>query len=154
MTEFFEVNKILDKLSAFRRRQLIALLEDEKLCATHFPALRFIMEHEGCTQTCLAEFLCITPPSVASLIKRLEKSEFIKRQEDKSNLRQKNLFITQKGIDAVRECENIFDEYDAHMYSGLSEDELDNLKNLLQKILKNIRKGEFYGKNTTKTYET
>lgn len=150
MTEYFEVNKILDKLAVIRRRQITAILEDEKLCAAHFPALRFIKEHEGCTQVSLAEFLCITPASVATLTKRLEKAGFIKRQEDKNNLRCKNLFITQKGIAAAKACKNIFDEYDKRMYSGVGEDELDSLKNMLQKILDNIRKGEFHDKNVSK----
>lgn len=153
MTEYYEINKCLEKLAIFRRRQLIGLLEDETLHTAQFPALKFIIEHDGCTQAELAEFLYITPASVAVSTKRMEKAGLIKKCEDKSNLRRKNLFVTEKGIAAVDECKAIFDKFDEQMYFGISDEELDSLKKVLDKVLINIEKGEIYDKNISKTYD-
>lgn len=153
MSEYCEINKCFEKLAAFKRRQLIGLLEDEKLHVAQFPALKFIIEHGGCTQVELAEFLYVTPASVAVSTKRMERAGLIEKREDKNNLRQKNLFITDKGTEAVNECKAIFDRFDEQMYAGISFEELDLLKNVLEKILMNIKKEELYAKNISKTHE-
>ncbi|MCI5892188.1 MAG: MarR family transcriptional regulator [Clostridiales bacterium] len=138
MTKYCEINKRFGKLDVLKRNQFFGLLEDEKLTATQLPALEFIIEHDGCTQIELAEFLGITPASVAVSTKRMAKAGLIEKHEDKRNLRQKNLSVTEKGVRAVHDCRAIFDKFDEKMYAGISDDELDMLIELLERIIGNI----------------
>ena len=59
--------------------------------------LEFILQNNNCTQKELAEHLHISPASVATTLKRMEKSGFIERIEDKSDTRKKRLTVTEKG---------------------------------------------------------
>ena len=138
MTKYCEISKRFEKLGVLKRSQLFGLLGDEKMHVAQLPALEFIIKHDGCTQIELSDYLCITPASVAVSTKRMEKAGLIEKREDKNNLRQKNLFITEKGAKAVRDCRAIFDKFDEKMYTGISDDELEVLKKVLDKLIGNI----------------
>lgn len=138
MTKYYEISKRFEKLGVLKRAQLFSLLEDEKLHVAQLPALEFIIEHDGCTQIELSDYLCTTPASVAVSTKRMERAGLIEKREDKNNLRQKNLFITEKGLKSVHECRTIFDKFDEKMYAEISDEDLEVLKKTLDKIIENI----------------
>lgn len=100
--------------------------------------LEYIKEHDLCTQKELADSLHISPASVATSIKRLEKSGFVKRSTDKDDTRKNRLSLTYKGLKTLADFRFICDETDKKMFQGFSEAECELLCNFLQRLYNNL----------------
>ena len=100
--------------------------------------LDYIREHKLCTQKELADSLHISPASVATSIKRLEKKGFVKRSIDKEDVRKNRLSLTDEGLNILTEFRSICDETDKKMFKGFSEAECELLGNLLQRLYNNL----------------
>lgn len=133
-----DITLCLDTIQVNRRNILFSLLENKKIHFRQFPILEFIMKNNGCTQSELAEFLCISPATIAVSTKRMQKSGLIEKRENQDNLRQKNLFITEAGKIAHKECREIFEQVNTDMYKNISDIELLQLKDTLDRINLNI----------------
>lgn len=104
--------------------------------------LEYITQNNGCTQKELAEHLHISPPSVATTLKRMEKSGFIVRAEDKNDTRKKHLIATEKGAIALRDFRALCDETDIQLFNGFSYEEKEQLMSYLKRLNANIADGE------------
>ncbi len=100
--------------------------------------LEYINEHKLCTQKELADSLHISPASVATSIKRLEKSGFVNRETDKDDIRKNRLTLTESGITVLKEFRNICDETDKEMFKGFSQEECEMLCNYLERLYSNL----------------
>ena len=100
--------------------------------------LEYIKEHNLCTQKELADSLHISPASVATSIKRLEKSGFVRRSTDKEDVRKNRLSLTDEGLNILKEFRSICDETDKEMFRGFSEEECEMLCNYLQRLYNNL----------------
>ena len=98
----------------------------------------YIKEHNLCTQKELADSLHISPASVATSIKRLEKTGFVKRATDKDDVRKNRLSLTDDGLNILREFRIICDETDKKMFTGFSEEECGLLCSFLQRLYNNL----------------
>ncbi|MBQ8297563.1 MAG: MarR family transcriptional regulator [Ruminococcus sp.] len=102
--------------------------------------MRMLEQHENCTQAELAEQLNVTPASVATSTKRLQKSGFITKEVDKKNLRCKRLSLTDKGRETISQHCEIFEEYDKLIFSSFSEEEKSQLFGYLERIVAEMKK--------------
>ena len=100
--------------------------------------LEYINENNLCTQKELADSLHISPASVATSIKRLEKSGFVKRSTDKEDVRKNRLSLTQGGLKTLTDFRSICDETDKEMFKGFSDEECELLCNYLQRLYNNL----------------
>ena len=100
--------------------------------------LDYIKENNLCTQKELADSLHISPASVATSIKRLEKSGFVKRTTDKDDVRKNRLSLTDEGLKTLAEFRSICDETDNEMFKGFSDEECDLLCEYLQRLYNNL----------------
>ena len=100
--------------------------------------LEYIKENNLCTQKELADSLHISPASVATSIKRLEKSGFVKRSTDKEDVRKNRLSLTQDGLKTLTDFRCICDETDKEMFKGFSDEECELLCNYLQRLYNNL----------------
>lgn len=100
--------------------------------------LEYIKEHNLCTQKELADSLHISPASVATSIKRLEKSGFVKRSTDKDDVRKNRLALTDEGLKTLTDFRSICDETDKKMFEGFSEEECQLLCNFLRRLYNNL----------------
>ncbi len=100
--------------------------------------LEYIKNNNLCTQKELADSLHISPASVATSIKRLEKSGFVKRSADKEDVRKNRLSLTDEGLKTLTDFRNICDETDKEMFKGFSEEECQLLCNYLQRLYNNL----------------
>lgn len=100
--------------------------------------LEYIKENDLCTQKELADSLHISPASVATSIKRLEKSGFVKRSTDKEDVRKNRLSLTQDGLKTLTDFRSICDETDKEMFNGFSDEECELLCNYLQRLYNNL----------------
>ena len=100
--------------------------------------LEYIKEHNLCTQKELADSLHISPASVATSIKRLEKSGFVKRSTDKDDVRKNRLSLSDDGLKALTDFRCICDETDEKMFTGFSKEECELLCDFLQRLYNNL----------------
>ncbi len=144
MIELREVNSKLDKLQLLRRNALFRLInnDDNTLHFGQMPLLEYIVKHDGCTQAETAEHLGVSPASIAVSTKRMQRVGLIEKKEDESNLRCKNLYITEKGRKVFVSCKAIFDEFDLKVYSGLSPEDIGTLCRIIDKMTENITENE------------
>ena len=119
MIDYREVNGRIDKFQILKRSTLFSLFEDNKLHIRQLPVLEYIIKNDGCSQNELAEFLCVSPASIAVSTKRMQKAGYLEKKEDENNLRKKNLYVTELGKETVAKCRKIFDSFDEKVYSGI-----------------------------------
>ena len=120
-----------------RKKYVSSELNKQGLFFGQHHILEYIKKHPGCNQCDLSTYLKVTPASIAVSTKRLEKSGFIKKEVDEENLRQKCLFLTDKGLKSCLDMENFFIEIDNTALIDISKEEEEILEKLLGKMIYN-----------------
>ncbi len=105
--------------------------------------LEYIMNNNLCTQKDLANSLHISPASVATSIKRLEKSGLISRITDENDSRKNRLSVTENGVSAFRKFREICDSTDKEMFKDFSQEECEILNSLMKRLYNNLDNGDF-----------
>ena len=85
-----EIKKLawkLDNLFLLRRTLLTKTMLNTGLYFGQLPVLMYISNHEGCTQKEIADWMKVSPASIALSTKRLQKAGLIEKSVDKDNLR-------------------------------------------------------------------
>ncbi len=104
--------------------------------------IEYISYNNGCTQKELAEYLHVSPASVATTLKRMEKAGFIARVEDRGDSRKKRLMVTEKGVNAFRDFRKVCDETDKQVFLGFTDEEKEMLMGFLKRLNMNIADNE------------
>lgn len=100
--------------------------------------LEYLKEHGGCSQRELADFLCVSPASIATSLKRMSKAGFIERTADAADRRINRMSLTEKG-EAIRMAGRVeCDKVDRLMFSGFSDEEIAVFSDMLSKISQNL----------------
>lgn len=128
----------LEKLSILRRMESNRISSDAGLYTGQLPILEYIIHHDGCTQKEIADILSVSPASIATSTKRLQKAGLVKKQIDEENLRKNMLSVTDKGVELARKCRKSFDEFNQRLFSGFSDEELLTVKSHLDRLISNI----------------
>lgn len=121
------------------------LLADTDLTSSQVIILQYLINHECLNQKQLCATFKLSSATVNGILNRLEDKGYIEREksDDKRNnriiLTSKALAINEKFMKAVTYNDSI-------LSNDFTADEIDNLFNLLSKMLKNIEEGK-YDKN-------
>ena len=133
-----ELAGLLDKLFLQRRtclhRRALAL----DLYAGQPPVLSYIMENPGCTQNEIADYLSVTPASIAFSTKRMQKGGLIQKQVNANDMRCNKLYLTQKGKEVMEAFEGEYVKMNEEIFNGFSEAELAQFESYLGRIGKNL----------------
>lgn len=105
--------------------------------------LMILGSHPDGSQTAIAEKMEISPSAVAVTLKKLEKGGYISRQCLVQDNRVNEIVVTEKGQRAIDESIICFQEIEAAILNGFSEEEMELLKSFLERMIKN---GESYYK--------
>lgn len=97
-----------------------------------------ICENPGIIQEKLAEMIKVDRTTAARAIKKLEIQGFIEKRNDDKNKKIKKLFPTEKGVNVYPFLKREGDYSNKVALSGFSEEEIDQIYQLLQKVRKNI----------------
>ena len=112
-----------------------------------------ICESPGIIQEKVAEMIKVDRTTAARSIKKLEMNGFIVKKEDEHNKKIKKLFPTEKGENVFPFIKRENDHSNAVALDGFSEEEIETLFNLLQRVRKNIEKDwEFVKKGNKRNY--
>lgn len=103
------------------------------------PILKYLKEHKNATQKEIADFLHVSPPSVANSVKRMEESGLIMRVADKKDARCNNLKLTKKGAELSEYADKLFEVVDEVSFEGFTDEEIDLVISFLQRMTENIK---------------
>ena len=132
----------LDKISLMRRIFVQRIAAKNGIYLGQGPAMEFIRRHPGCTQKDVADFIKVSPPSVAVMVKRMVRDGFIKKTADENDMRQNRLTITTRGEELSKQCHRMFEQTDETIYAGFSEEELQQLSSYLERLINNLASNE------------
>lgn len=90
----------------------------------------------------LAELLNISPAAVASSLKSLEKSGYLRREPGQGDARRNRVIITDKGRRAVEVCLAAFDKVSRRMMAGFTQEEREQMTRFNSRMLHNLLEGE------------
>ncbi|MBG3395420.1 multidrug efflux transporter transcriptional repressor MepR [Staphylococcus aureus] len=96
-------------------------------------------QQDGLTQNDIAKALQRTGPTVSNLLRNLERKKLIYRYVDTQDTRRKNIGLTTSGIKLVEAFTSIFDEMEQTLVSQLSEEENEQMKANLTKMLSSLQ---------------
>lgn len=142
MSDSREIMGMLENINLLRRLFVRRASEKSKLHFAQTAIMKIIEENENCTQIEVAEILGVTPASVATSAKRLEKAGLIRRTVDEENQRCKRLSLTDEGRTAIENHNSIFKEYDELVFCGFSPQERSELMGYLERIAMKMREIE------------
>lgn len=114
-------------------RRLMDVGSCQKSAPTQQLVLDILAEEDGVTSGVLAEILDMRPSSVTEILNKLESRGEIERREDEQDKRIKRIYITEVG----REKANLNkpQERSEEFFAGLTEDEMQTLDQLLNKMV-------------------
>lgn len=142
-----ELTGQLNQIHALHSIHVRRTLEGNDLYFGQPPLLRYIGEHEGCTQRELADQMQVSPSSIATSIKRMQKNRLVVKKEDPQDLRYSRLSLTDRGKALTMKCRADFDALDMRMYAGFSAKECKTLHTLLGRLIENLTDEEFRNKS-------
>ncbi|HDB0316210.1 MarR family transcriptional regulator [Staphylococcus aureus] len=96
-------------------------------------------QQDGLTQNDIAKALQRTGPTVSNLLRNLERKKLIYRYVDAQDTRRKNIGLTTSRIKLVEAFTSIFDEMEQTLVSQLSEEENEQMKANLTKMLSSLQ---------------
>lgn len=102
------------------------------------PMLRLLYTRDGISQREIASTLNIKPPTVTMSIKRLEKSGFVYREQDREDQRVSRIYITDTGRELLSQLLDSLLENDRLLLKGFSESELCLIKRFLKQMIENV----------------
>lgn len=107
------------------------------LKSCHISYLSRICCYPGISQDQLAQMMFINKSNVARQAAALEKNGFITRTPSPSDKRTLQLHPTQKARDLIPQLEQIVMEWDQQITAGLTEEEVQTVSGILQKMKDN-----------------
>ena len=122
------------------------------LTSTQSFILGYLSKHRGAPicQKDIEKKFNMKHPTVTGLLQRLEEKGFIETAYDPADRRHKRITLTQKAIDIRSAMEKLGKQTESRFIAGFSEDEVENLCNLLDKVISNIRNTDLCSKKENK----
>ena len=133
-----ELSKKMVLVNALRRTALNRERERLNQKLIPVPLMAYILEHPGCTQGEIADFLYISAASVATSCKRLEKEGLIERRVDPANRRKNQLFVTEEGRELTLQKRAMLDRVNALAFADIDEGDAQAFDRVLDKMLDNL----------------
>ncbi len=100
--------------------------------------LSSLWEDEGLNQTLLAERTLKDRHNVTRILNLLEKSGLVRRESDAGDRRCQRVYLTEVGKALEPKLIRIATNFLHEAFAGMSQEDLDSMKRILEQILKNV----------------
>lgn len=128
----------INRLGMIHRIYIRRAASAHELYMGQMPILEYVEAHEGCTQREAAKELGVSPPSVATSVRRMERAGFLTCTGSAADRRATCLALTARGRAVMQACRAECDSVDARMLRGLSEQERQTLSELLDRMIESL----------------
>lgn len=108
--------------------------------ATHYNMIEYIYRHDHCIVKQIAQAFNISAPAVSKQLKFLIANNLIEQQQSSADRRIFNLSVTDQGKFIIDNSENFRETVAKEAAKSLSEEELNKLSELLDKVLTGVKK--------------
>jgi len=95
-------------------------------------------QEDSMSQKELAKRLNVTPPSITSMIKKMEQEGYITRKADEQDQRVMRLTLAQKGKDCIDYVIKTAEKLEEIVFEGMTAEEKMLFRRLLLQILENL----------------
>ena len=133
-----EVMRRIESITLLSRIRSQQTFREMGLYQGQLPILDYIRQNPDCNQADVAKRLHVTPATIAISTKRMEKGGLLTKRVDADNLRCKHLNITEEGRAKCEEAVRRYRENAVQLFQGFEEGELEQLENLLDRLLRNL----------------
>lgn len=115
-----------------------SLLEQLEIHPGQVPLLFELQFHGGLSQKELVNKLMVKPPTMAVMIKRLEKSGIVQRIRDEEDQRITRIFLTPKGAAAAEKIREIMQTVEEECFRDFTPEEIHSSAEMLNRIRENL----------------
>ncbi len=133
-----EINDTLAKLTISYRTINENLMCEIGLHAGQAQVLSVLWGEDGRSQAEIVRELCISPPTVNSLVSKLRKSNFVTTKKCRRDKRLIRVHLTKKGKDIQKNTERQLEKLEAIIVNEFIDTERVLVKMLLEKIRNNL----------------
>ena len=141
----FDINQSLgyhlSKANSLMRLTLNQLINSAgwNSSAEQWGLINLINQYPGSTQTELAELSLKDRTNITRMLDVLEREGRIVRQRDPADRRSHRIFITERGVELINSIAPLAFEGNARAVRGFSQQELDSLKEMMNRMMNNLR---------------
>ena len=136
----------MSQLNLMHRIYIHRVAAENGMYLGQLPILEYLCAHDQCTQKELADTLQVSAPSIATSVKRMQKTGLLKKVADETDLRCNRISITKKGKELAENSRVAFDAVDARMFQGFSPQECNQLYGYISRLITNMESDEFKNK--------
>lgn len=104
---------------------------------SYFQYLVVISAWNGISQNELAKRMNVGKASASKAVKYLLSKNLVERRQDETDLRIKNVYVTEKGKEIADRFKVVFLELNSKLVEGFSEVEISTLRNMLARVYLN-----------------
>lgn len=127
-----------------RRQAVVAELNQRGLSDLGNPMLLFILHDRGVdgkvmAQKELSDAMRVSPATVATSLKSLERGGYVEKLPVQSDQRRKAVRLTPKGEGAIYRCKQAFQDIDKALFDGFSPEEVEQVCTFHMRMLRNLR---------------
>lgn len=140
MEDNTRISSLLKMVDIRIRQDLDARNQDLHISSSQMRTLSYLIantDHEINPRD-LEQYFRISKPTVAGILKRLEEKGFLHYEESSKDLRYKQIVLDEPAYRCIAQLRHNFGEMESKLYAGFSQDEQDQLKALLLRLLENI----------------
>lgn len=117
-------------------------IEPLKIKPNQFIVLMYVGRNPGLNQSELNDLLCLEKTNISRILKALEERDLIEKRLNSIDKRNYRIYLSQKGEEVLDRLKGIFNEVWREHLQGVSEEELEIFRRVLDKILENIGRSE------------
>lgn len=99
--------------------------------------LEFLLTHDGCSQKEIGLGCILDKSSVTSLLKRMEKTGLVYKEQDSQDQRASHIFLTPTGKEKARWVQQTLQAIDQYSLQGISPKDQQTFLRIFQKIIAN-----------------
>ena len=134
-----KIRDIMFRTEMLRKRRLQPVWAEKGLIAGQPRVLTQLLIKDHITQKELSDASCIDPATLSRALDRLEDMGYITRNENPGCRRSFLIALTDEGKVMAESVTGVFGEIEERMFAGFTEEEMDVLYGLVERIYKNLK---------------
>lgn len=97
------------------------------------PILKYLSENNGCKQSEISQREKVSAATTTVMLQTMEKNGLIERKTDENDLRVMRVYITEKGREVQKQCDEAIENMEKEIYEEFTFEEMELFKQLLGK---------------------